>query len=237
MARWRRRIGAAGLSALLSVGGALAQGRTFPSHDVGIEVSVADRSTASVVETYVRDGGTRSAAFEFLDNPCSTVGPVGATMAGAPLALDVSRRGPWTLLDAPDLRPGGGPLQVRYRVRLESADAAVPIVLPAAALEAAEGLRGAEVTLRVTFARPIERASVLLPRLEPSGDRQVWEARLLAIPSMVRLRLPAGRPRTCGRVLPGTAGGLEWRFWVFVATMAAWIPIYFWWFSRRDDSE
>lgn len=235
MARWHYPLGVAALAALLSPAGAGAQGRPFPSHDVRIDVSVLDAAAASVVETYARDADAQDAAFEVLDSPCATVGAVSATVAGRRLTVNVSRRGPWTLIRATDARRERRAIQVRYGVRLEGAGAAVPVVLPAAALEPAGRLRGADVTLRVTFASAIERGAVLLPRLERAGGG-VWEARLPAIPSVVRLRLAGGRPAACDRALPGTTGGLEWRFWIFVATMAAWIPIYFWWFGRRNEA-
>ncbi len=45
------------------------------------------------------------------------------------------------------------------------------------------------------------------------------------------------RRRACDAAPAGTSGGLEWRFWIFVATMAIWVPLYLWWFGRRRAGE
>jgi hypothetical protein len=230
--RWRRPSGIAA-AALLSLPAAAPAAPPFPSDTVRIVVSVDAPGSARVDEEYGVAQAVEAATFELLERPCATAGPIAATVDGRPLRLEESRRGPWTILRASNVPSGVAVL--RYSVRLAGDDASVPIVVPAAPLQQAPQSDGADVALHVVFATVLREATVALPRLDRSGDG-LWRAHLLAIPSVVVLRLPPRLRTPCGRALAGTTGGLEWRFWIFVATMGAWIPVYFWWFGRRDDS-
>lgn len=208
----------------------------FPARAATIDISVMS-GAARVSEEYSLDGSLTGVTLEYLDQPCSVVGSIATTFAGGIVPLEATRRGPWTLFrvrtpeDSTIATALGAVLRIAYDVRLGSGDAAVPIVVPAATLESAGRARGADVTVRLTFAQEIENASVILPRLEPA--RGSWQARFLAIPSVVRVNLPIDR--RCDQPLAGSTGGLEWRFWTFVLTMAIWIPIYFWTIGRRAD--
>jgi len=203
----------------------------FPAQSARIDITIVDATTATVWETYEPVADDNDAGFELLDEPCSTVGPVAFRSESGALTYQPSKRGPWTLLHvnihASDF------LQVEYQVRFDGTDASVPIAVPSAPLRSQPQSRGALVTLRVAFDASTKEGSIVLPRFEPDGSGG-WTAHMLAIPSSVRVRLPADRPSTCGRILAGSTGGLEWRFWIFVATMATWIPIYFWLFGRKD---
>jgi hypothetical protein len=210
-----------------------AQAAVFPSHDVRIEVTVNDDGRAAVNEEYVLTGPAE-ATFEFLDNPCSHVGPISAQLAGRTtvLSADADTRRPWTVMRI-SLTDGPAPVRVwgvRYDVQMDGDEALVPIVLPAATLERADGSRGADVTLDVGFSGAAG-TRVLMPQLQAMPDNH-WHGRLLAIPSFVRVRTPA-RGGSCSRPIDGTTGGLEWRFAIFVGTMVIWVPVYLSWFARR----
>jgi hypothetical protein len=110
----------------------------------------------------------------------------------------------------------------------------LPLLVPAATLERAPGSRGAVVDLKVSFAGG-GGARVRLPRFEPTGRSGEWHARLLALPSVLRLELPAAPAGRCDAFAAGPTGGLVWRALTFVGTMGVWIPVYFWWFGRRRD--
>lgn len=225
MAGWCRRPALVALALLAPA--AVSAAPRFPSHTVRIDVAVAD-GTAHVDESYDLDAPVGDASFEFLADACSSVGPISATAGGRPLTLTASHHGPWTTLQAGV--DSAAPIRLRYDVQVQGA--AIPIVMPAAALGPAGQLRGADVSLQVRFANASEAATVLLPRFDRGEQPGTWRARMLAIPSTVRVRVPGAG--VCGRALAGTTGGLGWRFWIFVLTMVAWVPIYFWWFGRRD---
>ncbi len=231
MGDWRRTIEIAALAVLCLPGASRAE-QAFPSHDVRIDVSVADAASVSVRERYLLDGPAGASMFELLENACSTIGPISASIDNRPFVLEASHRSPWTILRTTggSTAGDGRELSLSYDVRL-GGGVAVPIVLPSAVLGRAGESRGADVALRVEFGAALSGASVVLPRLERLGDSNAWQARLSAIPSVIHLGL-AG---SCDRALAGTTGGLEWRFWLFLATMAVWIPVYFWWFGRRGD--
>jgi hypothetical protein len=220
-----------------------AQG-VFPSRDVRIEIAVGADRCASVRERYLltrpwhgfdAGNGGGEAMFEFLSIPCSAVGPVTASIAGHTTALgaDTRTRAPWVALIVPPTfiaASGRGDWRLEYDVRLEGRNAWVPIAMPSATLERSEGSRGAAVDIDVTFPGQPD-ARILLPQLRQSGNR--WQGRFLAIPSSVRAALPANGAAACDAATAGTTGGLEWRFALFAGTMAAWVPLYLWWFGRR----
>jgi hypothetical protein len=213
-----------------------AQEAVFPSHDVRVEITVDDAGAATVREEYALTGPLRRATFQLLGDPCATVEPVSATLDHRALALDTASdvRGPWTffqLASISGLSDSGATCRLQYEVRTRGLEATVPIALPAATLEIAEGERGARVTLAVVFASPESR--VLMPRLERAALQTRWEGRFLAIPSIVRVQSASRIAGGCDRQIGGSTGGLEWRFAVFAGTMAIWVPVYLWWFGRR----
>jgi hypothetical protein len=222
----------------------------FPSHDVQIEITIGTSQSASVREQYLltrasgamagggRGGdGIREATFEFLSLPCSVVGPVTASIDGrsTTLVADSQARAPWASLIVPPAfiaSPDSGVWRLQYDVRLAGAEPSVPILMPSATLERAEGSRGAAVAIEVTFSGQTG-ARILTPQLHRTYGEDRWQGRFLAIPSHVRAAAPASGASACDATIGGTAGGLEWRFAIFAGTMAAWVPLYLWWFGRR----
>jgi hypothetical protein len=230
--------------ALCAAAGILLSGRTgfsadvaFPSHQVHVELTIADDGKAEVREEYALTGPVAGSAFQFLNDPCSTVGPVAAGIDDHPVALrrDAVLHGPWTFFHADTAaEPGRGAVyRVRYEVSTRGTDVAVPILTPATTLEAAAGVRGARVDLVARWRGPSGGARVAVPRLDAASSPDVWQATLLAMPSTVRVDLTSATRPACAREFVGTTGGLEWRFIVFVATMAIWVQAYLWWFGRR----
>jgi hypothetical protein len=230
--------------AALAVAGLLLAGRpapaqvpSFPSHDVSVRVTLGDDGRAVVREEYALTASFGEATFHFLEDSCATVGEVSGSIGPHTIALRVvpESGSPWTFLHLddstlPDAR--GNALTLRYEVNVRGAEVAVPIVLPAAMLELAEGTRGARVAIAVQWAGAPGAARVVMPRLNPPGSRGEWHGQLLAMPSSVRVDMPAAQG-ACARSTGGSTGGLEWRFFVFVGTMVVWVPAYLLWFTRR----
>jgi hypothetical protein len=214
---------------------ASAQAVVFPSHEVRIEVTAGDDGAAAVDEEYVLTGSTDS-AFELLENPCATMGPISVTVDGQAVVSSSDRetRRPWTLVHvslANATVRRGAICRLRYEVQTQGGEASVPIVLPAATLDRAGGSRGADVTVGVNFLSA-NGARVLMPQLQPTTTDGRWHGRLLAIPSFVRVRVPGPAAR-CSSEIAGTTGGLEWRVAIFVGTIVIWVPVYLSWFGRR----
>jgi len=214
---------------------AAAQAASFPAREVRVEVTIGADARARVREAYVLTGAVDAATFELLDVPCARLGPVTSVVDNRAIAFDASRRAPWTTFRAAGIGAAAGAVwRIEYLVETGGGDAAVPLVLPAATLERVAGTRGAAVTIAVTFAGD---GDATLPRFDHDAGSRTWRARLLALPSLIRVRVPRAASVACDAATAGTSGGLEWRFWIFVATMAIWVPVYLWWFGRRRAGE
>lgn len=228
------------LSGLLTSGSAAAaQDGPFPARDVRVDIIIDQTSRVSVREEYALIRLPDVLAFQFLSNRCARVGPVSATIGERPVAFDEERRHPWTYLRSATTGVERGAalrLRLQYEVAVGAIDATVPIVLPAAMLERAEGTRGANVDLTVAWSGNADGAAVLFPRLDRAGSGAIWEGRFLAIPSMIRVHAPLGRREPCDPETPATTGGLEWRFWLFTGIMVVWVPLYLWLFGRRAEA-
>ncbi len=189
---------------------------------------------ARIEESYALAPGTALPDFQYLMGRCATMDAVALALAEVPLGTKDVVRSPWVEihLDSATRASGGSVfLTVSYRARLTGRRASVPVVMPMAPLAVgAPGVRPATVTLRLP-ARP--GAHPLLPHLEASTPG-TWTSRFDALPSAVRLDLGPGEPACVEPGAPGDAGTFGIRFAVFIATLALWIPLYFWW-ARRPD--
>ena len=219
------------------------QGTRFPASDVRVEITVGSNATATVRESYVitRELRSGAASFQYLASPCAPIDSLSASIGGRPVAFATERNGPWVRLHdttADVESAGGNTYQLQYLVHLDEREPAIPVVLPATVLDRSDGKRGATVLVRVRFAPPVAGARVILPQLLPERSGDVWSATLLALPSLVRVRVSAiAEASRCSRALAGDEGGLTWRFAIFVAVMALWVPLYLWWVARRPESE
>ena len=207
----------------------------FPSREVRIDVSARAGGSFSVLEQYALTRKLDDFSVEILGNACVDVGTPTARIDGDAFRFpsQTDTRGPWIVFHAQPpatFRGADDWLQLEYTVTPRGAPAIVPIAMPASTLEQAPGLRGADVSLHVRIASAADR--IVTPRLEPDSTPQIWVGRLLAIPSSVRI-VVAAAAAACSAETPGTTGGLEWRFAIFVATMAIWVPLYLVWFGRR----
>lgn len=203
----------------------------FPAYSVDVRVTLAADGRASIDEEYVLVSGVRDPLFEFLGSPCADVGPVSATgddrPAGAPT---IGAREPWTFLRF-EGSAGARSWRVRYQATANGTDAVVPIVIPADPLETEPGGRGASVRIAFRWSGAPGAARVVMPRLVPHSPDDFWEATLLAVPSALRVHVPASAG-PCRQAETGSAGGLEWRFYVFALTMVVWAAAYLAWFGR-----
>lgn len=224
---------------LLTHSVAAAQDGPFPARDVRVDIIVDQTSRVSVREVYTLIRLPDVLAFQFLSNRCARVGPVSATVGERPVTFDEERRAPWTHLRSATTGIEDGTalrMQVQYEVVVGAIDATVPIVMPAAMLERAQEMRGANVDVTVAWSGNADGAAVLFPRLERAASGAIWEGRFLAIPSMIRVHAPLGRREPCDPETPATTGGLEWRFWLFTGIMVVWVPLYLWLFGRRAEA-
>jgi hypothetical protein len=205
--------------------------RRFPAHAVDIHVTLAGDGRAIVDEEYALGSSARDPLFEFLGDVCSDIGPVSAGVDDRPAgAANIVARGPWTFLRYDGLS-GVRTWRVHYQVTVHGTDAVVPIVMPSGPLETEPGGRGARVGIEFLWTGTSGAAQVVMPRFVPQSPDNVWKATLLAMPSAIRVRVPA-LAGLCRSAETGSAGGLEWRLSVFALTMGAWAAAYLVWFGR-----
>jgi hypothetical protein len=164
---------------------------SFPSREVTVQIVLAADGQAAVTEDYVLTAALNGATFHFLNHSCVPVGPISASVNDQAIQVRPSDvRGPWTFLRLdPMTAPaaGGDVYRLRYTVSVHGAGAAVPIIMPAATLEAAPGGRGAHVEVVVQWTGAPGAVQVAMPRLEPAESPSTWRATLLAMPSSVRI--------------------------------------------------
>lgn len=224
---------------LLSVRTGFATDAPFPSHDVRVHVSLGEDGRATVTQEYALSAALDRTPFQFLSDPCAVVGPVSGAIGERAIefATTAGPHSPWTFLSSEFggvFNGSSTSLTLRYEVQTRGAEVVVPLVMPAIALALVDGARGARVSITVVWTGAAGAARVALPRLEPSASPNEWQADLLAIPSSVRIDTePVAARITCARSSDGPTGGLEWRFVVFVGTMAIWVAVYLLWFARR----
>jgi hypothetical protein len=212
---------------------AAAQPTFFPARDVRVSITVAADGAAAVREEFALTGALHGAAFELLQAPCSTIGPVSASVDGRRVAAELDResRAPWALFRIASDQ-AGDVLALSYDARLIGSEGSSPIAVPSAILEPAADSRAARVAIDVALGQGLTDFQVLMPRLETTATNH-WQGRLLAMPSMLRVRAPRESAAACDPHVAGSAGGLEWRFAIFAAAMTIWVPLYLWWFGKR----
>ncbi len=221
--------------ALAHAHAAAGQEPRFPSHDVRLDIVVDEAGSASVREEYALSRIPDRVNLELLSQRCARVGPIRATLGNETLGFDEQQRGPWTLFRDSGLhrqQPNATTVLVHYAVELAEAETNLPLVLPSAALERIDGRRGARVEVTVTFPVGLADAAVLFPRLERIEASSMWRGQLLAMPSLLRVRVPSVRMSQCATETSEPTGGLEWRFWLFAGIMIIWVPLYLWVFGR-----
>jgi len=198
-------------------------------------VTLTGDGHAAVAQDYALTGAVSDVTFEFLTDACAEIGRIATTADDHSIAIDPAekRNGPWTSLQFTGISAARR-WRLSYDVTTRGTVAAVPILMPAGPLDTEPGGRGAHVSVDVRWTGPSGGVSILMPRLVPQSTPNAWEATLLAMPSMIRVRVPStAAAGSCGPDETGNAGGLEWRFAVFVLTMAVWMTAYLAWFGRQ----
>lgn len=232
MGRPPRRISGRAPAALLCLGVASAAAQTvpFPAAGVRVDIVLDSSGTAHIDERYALAPGSTLPSLQYLSARCASVEAVAFTLANGPLGFQEVARGPWVELRfaAPPQVTGGGVfLTVSYVARIHGRVASIPVLMPMAPL-------AAQSPARVTLTAPPD-ATVhpVLPHL--TRDRPgTWTAEFRALPSFVRVDL-GGAGAACDERRPaGNAGTFDLRFAIFIATLALWIPLYFWWARRQD---
>ena len=209
----------------------------------GSEVTLTVGGDGSVIARERFDITPDSArpAFRVLERSCTAVGAAAYRARLGDVHLRESHRGPWRelLLDTAVSPPAAGwprDFDVEYVAWLRSGGSDVPLVVPARAIPATSGER--PVTLIVDLEQ-VPGARVTFPAMERHARNQ-WRARLVAMPSYVRVAWPPGTPRlACGDAAQPARddGGLGWRTAVFIGVMALWVPLYLAWARRTRDEE
>ena len=230
---------AGGAGARVSAQSSTPSSAIFPSSVARVDVAVDEDGRATVRETFQLRAMPAAVSFRAPAAACAPLAGVTAALDERHLPLTSSGDGPWqtfqitALADASTVGSASPPssLVVSYSTRLGARHSTLPLLVPTAALQPAPDSRGALVDLHVTFAGD-GGARVRLPRFEPAGRSGEWQTRLLALPSMLRINLPAVSADRCDAFQAGPTGGLVWRALTFVGTMGLWIPVYFWWFGR-----
>ena len=191
-------------------------------------------AVARVRARYTFAGNPGAMSFEYLEQPCTMVGPVQLESDGKAVPYAAERTGPWVRLhDTSTVDPSRTSLgySLTYDVKLAAADVSVPIVLPTSVLT---GARRGEAIATIHAMLPTA-ARVILPRMTQSGEDGIWStwsARMAAMPSAVRLAGAGVHNEKCW-LEPRNSGGLARIFWALVATLALWVPLYMWWANRQ----
>jgi hypothetical protein len=92
--------------------------------------------------------------------------------------------------------------------------------------------------LVVISEEPLAGAPVL-PRFRVLGPRQ-WEITMVAVPSQVVVKTGAPTHSAVDESstrFVGENGGFAVRVALLVSTIVLWIPLYFWWATRRRDGD
>ena len=203
------------------------------TRDAVVSVVVGSDNRATVQARYEFTGNPGALSFEWLEQPCTRVGPVTIQSNGSDIPFAREMSGPWVRLhDTSVVDPGRSTLgyAVNYNVELLGRDVNIPVLVPVAVLAGrARGEPVAEVSVTLP---PGARVSV--PRMSPAGDGR-WSARLVALPAAVRVE-NASPNADCRGVVAGDSGHFKLIFWALVATLALWVPTYLWWANRQHDA-
>ena len=198
-----------------------------------VAIVVGSDNRAAVQARYEFNGNPGALSFEWLEQPCTRVGPVSIRSNGSevPYAREVSE--PWVRLhDTSLVDPARSTLgyAVRYDVELLGQDVSIPLLVPVAVLA---GRARGEPVANVSVTLP-PGAHVSVPRMAPAGDGR-WSTRLVALPAAVRIENVAPNV-DCRGVVAGDSGQFKLIFWALIATLALWVPTYLWWANRQHDA-
>jgi hypothetical protein len=90
------------------------------------------------------------------------------------------------------------------------------------------------VTLSLTIGDALT-ARPVFPAMQARSQRQ-WEARVPALPSVLRVAVDDPRPTVCDSTAPAlNAGPFLFVFSAFVAVLVLWVPLYLWWARRSSE--
>lgn len=208
--------------------------------DAVVEIQVVG-AVATVRARYTFAGNPGAMSFEYLEQPCAVMGPIRLESNGKRVSYAGEASGPWMRMhDTTAVDPERVSLgyDIMYDVKLAATNVSVPVVLPTSALIGTR--RGEAIATIYVMLPPVAR--VILPRMTPTvmpsvgiGGGNDWSARMVALPSAVRLA-GAGVPNEKCWLEPKNSGGLAGIFWALVATLALWVPLYLWWANRQRQA-
>ncbi len=206
------------------------------AHEASVAIVLTTAGRATVQARYAFTGNPGVMSFEYLERPCAHVGPIRLESNGQPVPYARVATGPWVRLhDTSAVDPARSSLgyTIVYDVDVQGRDVSIPILLPAAVL--ATGSRRGEPIATVAIQLPAG-ARVTLPRMAPGGTNGRWSARMVALPSAVRVQLTTPNVECRrGTAATGESGRFTLIFWSLVATLALWVPLYLWWANRQRE--
>ena len=220
----------------LGAGSLVAQPR-LRAHEATVTIVVSAGTGASVRARYAFTGNPGALSFEYLEQPCAQVGAVRLDSEGRPVPYARVATGPWVRLhdtSAVDpLRTSLG-YTLSYDVALHGDVVSIPVVVPVSAL--ATAARRGDPVATVAIQLP-QDARVVLPRMAQVGATGHWEARMIALPSAVRVRQAAPNEDCLAEAsAPGESGRFILIFWSLIATLVLWVPLYLWWANRQHHA-
>jgi hypothetical protein len=216
-----------------------AQREPYPVDSARIDLQVW-RDSTRVRQEYWLARAVRALDLTWFMNACASVGTPAATSGGLPVVFAADTNTPWVVLhDTTDAALlGEGP--VRYVLSYVvthggGGQASIPVLQPNGPL----GTRGGAVTPKVRLRVITEDGDrrPVLPRFSLVREG-VWEASMVAIPANVVARGPIAGDATCDDEAPvaGENGDFPRLVALFVLTIVLWIPLYFWWATRKRDA-
>jgi hypothetical protein len=233
LARYLTRIVTLGM---LAAGSLAAQPR-LRAHEASVGMVVSAGNGASVQARYAFTGNPGAMSFEYLEQPCARVGVVRLESEGRAVPYARVATGPWVRLhdtSAVDpLRTSLG-YKLTYDVALHGNVVSIPVIVPVTAL--ATAARRGDPVATVAVRLP-QDGRVVLPRMARVDANGRWAARMIALPSAVRVRLatPNGGC-SADASTPGESGRFILIFWSLIATLVLWVPLYLWWANRQRDA-
>lgn len=206
------------------------------ANEASVAMVVRAGNGAAVQARYAFTGNPGAMSFEYLEQPCAQVGTVRLESEGRAVPYARVATGPWVRLhdtSAVDLGRSSLGYTLTYDVALQGDVVSIPVVVPVSAL--ARGARRGDPVATVAVRLP-QDGRVVLPRMARVDATGRWEARMIALPSAVRVRLAKPNGNCAADAVPRDSGRFILIFWSWIATLVLWVPLYLWWANRQHDA-
>jgi hypothetical protein len=229
---------AAPLAVLCLAGPARAADTSLDTRTAQVEMRITNSRTAEIQERFVFATPLANAGFEYLSEPCATVGPIKmGTGNGEPIAFAQQQSGPWALL-VPLGATGAAASEFRvdFTVRLAGTEPRIPVVMPSRALQF--GSSNGAVAMRVAFDPSATGSAIVVPQMSRDPQSGAWLGNFAGLPSFVRVRLAGDQaPPPCAApaAVSGSTGSLPLWIGGFAGVLTVWVIFYMWWAERQEQ--